>query len=239
MRANIGFVRSFMVVIMLSSSYNYVVGMNMNQDSIDSDCSTSSVINNNSSTANDSCTNLKKKNINDNNCKEITYNPDIMWFDYPALFEQRRKFVLHNFLGNVKQYDKCKIKHINLRSPSLAKDAIINGGVDINTIDSALNGDYSSLTNILENIRKYMRSFRCDSNDYSMNNNSNILQYNYRCLLAIVVQFSGVREKRYRNEYCNLVQNIPSNFYMQNEYAINKVQFDTIVQPLLETMPQD
>ena len=177
-----------------------------------------------------------------NNCKSITYNPEIMWFDYPALFEQRRQWILNNFLGSTKEYKKYKIKHTNLKVKSLARDAIINGDVDDNIISSALNGEYSSLVKIIENIKKYMTNFKYDSDIHSINNSMNnrfILQYNYRCLLAIIVQFAGVREKLYRNEYSNLVQQIPLNFYMQEKNSINEVQFDTIVQPLLETITKD
>ena len=140
-------------------------------------------------------------------CEIIEYNPNIMWFDYQALYENRRNFVIKNFLGKSTYKFEDNIKHPDFNNNSLAKKSIMNGNLDNNI------------------------NYQTNKNNI---NNYYVLQYNYRCLLAIIVQFSGVREKIYRKEYCNLAKYIPKEFYMQNEDDIYKVQFHNIVQPLLD-----
>ena len=113
----------------------------------------------------------------------------------------------------------------------------MNGNLDNNTINNALIGEYVALTEIIENLKKSINKYKNDINYQTNKNNINnyyVLQYNYRCLLAIIVQFAGLREKIYRKQYCNLPKYIPKEFYMQNEEDIYKVQFHNIVQPLLD-----
>ena len=170
-------------------------------------------------------------------CEIIEYNPDIMWFDYQALYENRRNFVIKNFLGKSTYKFEDNIKHPDFNNNSLAKESIMNGNLDNNTINNALIGEYVALTEIIENLKKSINKYKNDINYQTNKNNINnyyVLQYNYRCLLAIIVQFAGLREKTYRKEYCNLAKYITKEFYMQNEDDIYKVQFHNIVQPLLD-----
>ena len=150
-------------------------------------------------------------------CEIIEYNPNIMWFDYQALYENRRNFVIKNFLGKSKYKFEDNIKHANFNNNSLAKKSIMDGNLDNNTINNALIGEYAALTEIIENLKKSVNKYKNDINYQTDKNNINnyyILQYNYRCLLAIIVQFAGVREKKYRNEYCDLAKYIPKEFYL-------------------------
>ena len=55
----------------------------------------------------------------DNICNEIMYNPDIMWFDYPALFNK----TINVILGKA---DNTNIRYTNFQNNKIALRAIFN-----------------------------------------------------------------------------------------------------------------
>ena len=87
----------------------------------------------------------------DNCTRKVKYNPDIMWFDYQALFDKTRNKVLG-------KTDNIKVKHVDFNKNVIARKAVFDSDeIDTNMLNKALDGDLNSLGKIKENLYYYYR----------------------------------------------------------------------------------
>ncbi len=51
----------------------------------------------------------------------IEYDPEIMWFDYQALFDQTKNWVLHNDpIFKIKEFETIPVQHTDFEKKTLA-----------------------------------------------------------------------------------------------------------------------
>ena len=100
----------------------------------------------------------------DNCTRKVKYNPDIMWFDYQALFDKTRNKVFG-------KTDNIEVKHVDFTKNTIARNGVFDSyEIDTNMLNKALEGDLKSQINMVNNIWKgYLKSIDNDNDD---NNNN-------------------------------------------------------------------
>ena len=60
----------------------------------------------------------------------IEYEPESMWFDYQALFDQTKIWVLHNDpIFKIKEFETIPVQHIDFEKNTLAKEVLFGDKV--------------------------------------------------------------------------------------------------------------
>ena len=133
-----------------------------------------------------------------------------MWFDYQALFDQTKIWVLHNDpIFKIKEFETIPVQHIDFEKNTLAKKVLFGDKVHNTLINAACNGFYPAIGDILVRSAIYLEKLEkhkceCSQIDYLC------LIYNFKFLLAIYVQFS-YDDSEYRKEYLRLAGENPKN----------------------------
>ena len=73
------------------------------------------------------------------NPMRIEYDPKNMWFDYQALFDQTKNWVLH-YDFKIKEFEKIPVKHTDFEKNTLAKKALFGDKVDNKLINDICRG---------------------------------------------------------------------------------------------------
>ena len=160
------------------------------------DCETSG-----NSSLNISRNNSINNNRRDNNIRRVKYNPDKMWFDYQALFDQSKNWVLHYDLNfRTQEFLKIPVNHTNFETNNLARKALFKDKKNDELINDVCAGFPPAIGEILNNLSEYHDKFRdnISQEDYST------LLYNFKFLLAIRVQFSYGNNNGYYKLYSNI-----------------------------------
>lgn len=207
MRADIGFVRNFMVVIMLSSSYNCMASVDINQGNIDFDYSTTSSYEKNSSSSNNSIekykNSLNMKTIEYTNSKEVEYDSDTMWFDYQSLFDK----IKH-------KYNNTEVKCTNFEENILAKHTLFDDDNYHDLLLRVLNGDIKSISKLIYNCASY--AYKLFGAGYEILYNKNQCKYvalNYKYLVAIVASL-GKDDNNITKQYLAYTNGYKPNFIL-------------------------
>lgn len=160
------------------------------------DCETSG-----NSSLNISRNNSINNNRRDNNIRRIKYNPNKMWFDYQALFDQSKNWVLHYDLSfRTQEFLKIPVNHTIFETNNLARKALFKDKKNDELINDVCAGFPPAIGEILDNLSEYHDKFRdkISQEDYST------LLYNFKFLLAIRVQFSYGNNNGYYKLYSNI-----------------------------------
>ena len=169
--------------------------------------------------------NSSNHNIDSINSRAIEYNPEIMWFDYQSLFEQVRKNMLKNLCGTDCASPTTVPVRFN-KTNVLEKVLIKSESNNDHFINKVIQGDYKAVREMMENLLDYMN----DNEENLADGEYYILEYNYRCLLAVVAHFS--RSGEYDNAYLSIAKKFPIYFGI-NYYDKCDVKFYDIAYPLL------
>ena len=89
----------------------------------------------------------------------VEYNQDTMWFDYQALFEQRRNVVLRNIFG-IDVTSMQEIRHVSFEHNNLARNAILGNSTDKNIISDLCKGNLYAINIIIRNLSNYIYKHR-------------------------------------------------------------------------------
>ena len=150
----------------------------------------------------------------DNICNEIMYNPDIMWFDYPALFNK----TINVILGKA---DNTNIRHTNFQNNKLALRAIFNSNqVNEHSLYKILSGDTSSYKLVLHNIGKLLQG-QYDKSEFKDLTLEQVLlvNLNYKYISSMIIFFDDYYE--HEHKYCF---NLPSDKRSDlNKSGISKI----------------
>jgi len=167
-----------------------------------------------------------------NHPMRIEYDPESMWFDYQALFDQTKNWVLHYDSPIFKKLETILVQHTDFEENTLAKKAF---GDKINNtlINAACNGFYPAISSILAESAEYLAKHgsECSQDDYLL------LIYNFKLLLAICIQFS-YDDSEYRKEYLRFAGENPKNFPVPDnigrEYisSIDNDQLYKVIMPI-------
>ena len=66
----------------------------------------------------------------DNCTRKVKYNPDIMWFDYQALFDKTRNKVFG-------KTDNIEVKHVDFTKNTIARNGVFDSyEIDTNMLNS-------------------------------------------------------------------------------------------------------
>ena len=113
----------------------------------------------------------------------VEYNQDTMWFDYQALFEQRRNVVLRNIFG-IDVTSMQEIRHVSFEHNNLARNAILGNSTDKNIISDLCKGNLYAINIIIRNLSNYIYKHREVLKDKN-NDDLLVLECNYKNLLKV------------------------------------------------------
>ena len=148
----------------------------------------------------------------------IEYDPESMWFDYQALFDQTKIWVLYNEpIFQIKKYETIPVQHTDFEKNTLAKK-VFGDKVNNTQINDACNGFYPAISSILAGSTEYLAKHgsECSQDDYLL------LIYNFKFLLAICVQFS-YDDSEYRKEYLRFAGENPKNIPVPDNIGIEYI----------------
>ena len=126
--------------------------------------------------------------------KLVEYKPNIMWFDYQALFDKIKNIYL-------KEKDNIQVKHIDFNKNQKAHDAL-SYEKNKDLIQQMINGDFWAINDVIKIIGEYIdNNYKEDEIIYDLKsyNIYQILEYNFRHLLGIVS--SILKNKNYQTLY--------------------------------------
>ncbi len=170
-------------------------------------------------------------NMDNNKEKKVPYDPNIMWFDYQALYDKTKSIVLE-------ENTNIKVEHTDFETNTLARTVLGIENKNCLVIVDTLSGVDAAQMSLLSKMCKYL-----DNNYMSnVNNDCNtatkqysgknfyIVHYNYICLLAIIASSEcfGVAKQN----YLSLVKDV----LQIGKCEIKSMQYYDVVQPLLNTL---
>ena len=170
-------------------------------------------------------------NMDNNKEKKVPYDPNIMWFDYQALFDKTKSIVLE-------ENTNIKVEHTDFETNTLARTVLGIENKNCLVIVDTLSGVDAAQMSLLSKMCKYL-----DNNYMSnVNNDCNtatkqysgknfyIVHFNYICLLAIIASSEcfGVAKQN----YLSLVKDV----LQIGKCEIKSMQYYDVVQPLLNTL---
>ena len=75
-----------------------------------------------------------------------------MWFDYQALFDQTKNWVLHYDLAfKIKEFETVPVQHTDFEKNTLAKKALLGDKIDDTLINDICNGFIPSIGDMIAN----------------------------------------------------------------------------------------
>ena len=166
------------------------------------------------------------------NPSRIEYDPENMWFDYQALFDQTKNWVLH-YDFKMQELKTIPVQHTDFEQNTLAKKALFGDKVDNNIINDICEGFVPAIGDMIDKLFKYIQ---CEEDKYN-NDDRQVMWYNFMFLLAIRVQFSYGNNAYYKKyaEIAEIYNNsniIPSNIGREYTSLINDKQFYNVLLPL-------
>ena len=100
---------------------------------------------------------IEQKQINkmNNDIHSIRIEYDHIWFDYQALFDQKKKLVLpYDF--KIKEFETIPVQHTDLEKNTFAKKALFEDKVNYNFINDICTGFAPTIIKALFNLFEYM-----------------------------------------------------------------------------------
>ena len=171
----------------------------------------------------------------DNCTRKVKYNPDIMWFDYQALFDKTRNKVFG-------KTDNIEVKHVDFTKNTIARNGVFDSyEIDTNMLNKALEGDLKSQINMVNNIWKgYLKSIDNDNDD---NNNEKdlrrLLNINRLYLITVNIALDKYDERTF-GYYLELAESdfVPTYFASdslesKNNELIKNMNFYDITRPVM------
>ena len=108
-----------------------------------------------------------------------------MWFDYQALFDQSKNWLLH-YDFKMQELVTMPIKHTDLKTNTLDRKVLLGDKIDNNLINNICSRFDPAIGKVLDNLTKHIVEH---GHDYSQDN-YDILLHNLKFLLTICLQFS-------------------------------------------------
>ena len=194
MKTNVVLLKGFVACIILSSSYDCVVGMDndckrleliIEKNNIKSSNNSRYFASNNNKICNNEYRNInqssnleEKINKNSNTNNKMTYNKETMWFDYQRLLEK-----IEGTLSS-----KETIEHTDFETNTLARNAIFGCDcINYNMLSCIKDGDKCSLYNILLNMKNFLHNeFEKNEFHFLSYEQFDIMQLNYDCISNIL-----------------------------------------------------
>ena len=171
----------------------------------------------------------------DNCTRKVKYNPDIMWFDYQALFDKTRDKVFG-------KTDNIEVKHVDFTKNSIAKNGVFDSDeIETNMLNKALEGDLKNQINMANNIWKcYLKSI---DNDVDDNNNGEdlrrLLHINRLYFITVNIALNKYDERTF-GYYLELADSdfVPTYFAQdslqnKNNDLIKNMNFYAITRPVM------
>ena len=167
------------------------------------------------------------KNMVDNCTKQLNYNPEIMWFDYQALFDKTRNKILG-------KSDNITVKHTDFEKNAKARKGVFDSEeVDTNFLNRILDGDLGGQAYVTNNLYYLSRE-----NDDDMFTNF--------CFFLTIKIALGTCEECDWNDYSESSWDdfVPTYFKKsslqnKNNELIEKMNFYAIVRPILGSIHFD
>ena len=171
----------------------------------------------------------------DNCTRKVKYNPDIMWFDYQALFDKTRNKVFG-------KTDNIEVKHVDFTKNTIARNGVFDSyEIDTNMLNKALEGDLKSQINMVNNIWKgYLKSI---DNDVDDNNNGEdlrrLLHINLLYFITVNIALNKYDERTF-DYYLQLAESdfvptyfAPDSLKNKNNELIKNMNFYAITKPVM------
>lgn len=157
------------------------------------------------------------KKMVDNCTRTVKYNPDMMWFDYQALFDKTRNKVLG-------KTDDIKVKHTDFAKNFIARNGVFSGNeINTNMLNKALDGDLDSQNEISYSLWKY------SNNDMISYNDQETVYINHLYLLTIQIALG----KYNTPDYFHYLEHV-NHDYLPTYFDSNSLQNKT--SKLIENM---
>ena len=99
----------------------------------------------------------------------VEYNPDYMWFDYQALFDQTKIWVLHHEL-KIKEFVKVLVQHTDFEKNDLVKKILFKNYIDNTLINDICSLIFLEMQKVLKILIKHLDGHAKDYNndDYTV-----------------------------------------------------------------------
>ena len=166
------------------------------------------------------------------NLVRIEYDPENMWFDYQALFDQTKNWVLH-YDFKMQEFKTIPVQHTDFEKNTLAKKILFGDKVNDELVNDICNGFVPAIGKMIDKLFEYIKLEKKKSNSENLQK----MWYNYLLLLAIRVQFLYGNNEYYEKytEIAGIYNNsniIPSNIGREYTSLINDQQFYNIILPI-------
>ena len=165
----------------------------------------------------------------DNCTRKVKYNPDIMWFDYQALFDKTRNKVFG-------KTDNIEVKHVDFTKNTIARNGVFESDeIVTNMLNKALEGDLKNQINMVNNIWKcYLKSIDNDQEDLRR-----LLNINRLYLITVNIALDKYDERTF-GYYLELAESdfVPTYFASdslesKNNELIKNMNFHDITRPVM------
>ena len=165
----------------------------------------------------------------DNCTRKVKYNPDIMWFDYQALFDKTRNKVFG-------KTDNIEVKHVDFTKNTIARNGVFESDeIVTNMLNKALEGDLKNQINMVNNIWKcYLKSIDNDQEDLRR-----LLNINRLYLITVNIALDKYDERTF-GYYLELAESdfVPTYFASdslesKNNELIKNMNFYAITRPVM------
>ena len=164
-------------------------------------------------TSESSSLNLSKtenaNNVMNNHPMRVEYDPESMWFDYQALFDQTKIWVLHDYPKILEEVETIPVQHTDFEKNTLDKKALFGDYVDNHLIYAACIGSDPAIGELLSRSAEYLSKYGCECSQDD--DNYLTVFHNFKFLLAISAQFSYFDNCAYRKEYLILAGKYNNN----------------------------
>ena len=163
----------------------------------------------------------------------IKYDPENMWFDYQALFDQTKNWVLH-YDFKMQEFKTIPVQHTDFERNTLAKKVLFGDKVDNKLINDVCNGFVPAIGDITKKLMNYLAKYE----DNMSNEDLNKSFYNMKFLLTTRVQFSYGKNNEYYMVYSRMANNInqnnliPSNLGREYTASIDDYQLANALLPI-------
>ena len=146
--------------------------------------------------------------MNVNNQRRVEYDPENMWFDYQALFDQTKNWVLH-YDFKIEEFKTIPVQHTDFEKNTLSKKVLFGDKVDNELINSVCNGFVPEIFNMVIKLFNYaqLEKYKGDREKIQK------VWYNFLLLLAIKVQFTFGNNNGFYYKYVEIA-GILNNSYI-------------------------
>ena len=161
----------------------------------------------------------EKKDNSENNKGTVKYNPNEMWFDYQALFDNTKNTMLE------KSDTKTNyVRHTNFNANKIALHALFNSDeFNDGLLDSAMSGNIFSQYMLLDHFTDYVRGiYSYDELESLSDEQLRLVGLNYNWFIEILLSLGDNTNKKIVRNCIQLIQEYPVDESISRSLNIRK-----------------